>query len=46
MGYKYKCFLDAYKGYHQVQMSKEDEEKTAFLYISGDLLLYQDAFWP
>ena len=35
MGYKYKCFLDAYKGYHQVQMSKEDEEKTAFYTDQG-----------
>ncbi|GJR88126.1 reverse transcriptase domain-containing protein [Tanacetum coccineum] len=25
-----KCFLDAYKGYHQIQMVKGDEEKTAF----------------
>ncbi|GJZ52167.1 hypothetical protein Tco_0606682 [Tanacetum coccineum] len=23
------CFLDAYKGYHQIQMAKKDEEKTA-----------------
>ncbi|GJQ95495.1 reverse transcriptase domain-containing protein [Tanacetum coccineum] len=30
MGFKYKCFLDAYKGYHQIQMTKKDEEKTAF----------------
>nr|GEV09761.1 reverse transcriptase domain-containing protein [Tanacetum cinerariifolium] len=29
-GFKYKCFLDAYKGYHQIQMAKEDEEKMAF----------------
>jgi hypothetical protein len=28
--YPFKCFLDAYKGYHQIQMAKEDEEKTAF----------------
>ncbi|GKE57057.1 reverse transcriptase domain-containing protein, partial [Tanacetum coccineum] len=27
---RYKCFLDAYKGYHQIHMSKEDEEKTTF----------------
>nr|GEX10922.1 reverse transcriptase domain-containing protein [Tanacetum cinerariifolium] len=25
-----KCFLDAYKGYHQIQMVKGDEDKTAF----------------
>ncbi|XP_052624863.1 uncharacterized protein LOC128132371 [Lactuca sativa] len=29
-GFKLKCFLDAYKGYHQILTSKEDEEKTAF----------------
>nr|GEX81107.1 reverse transcriptase domain-containing protein [Tanacetum cinerariifolium] len=27
MGFPIKCFLDAYKGYHQVQMAEEDEEK-------------------
>ncbi|GJT63911.1 hypothetical protein Tco_1015391 [Tanacetum coccineum] len=30
MGFPLKYFLDAYKGYHQVQMAEEDEEKTAF----------------
>nr|GEV90528.1 reverse transcriptase domain-containing protein [Tanacetum cinerariifolium] len=29
-GYPLKCFLDAYKGYHQIQLAKADEEKTAF----------------
>lgn len=29
-GFKLKCFLDAYKGYHQILMSKENEEKTTF----------------
>ncbi|GJW05677.1 reverse transcriptase domain-containing protein [Tanacetum coccineum] len=30
MGFQYKCFLDAYKGYHQIQMTKKDKENTAF----------------
>nr|GEU82202.1 reverse transcriptase domain-containing protein [Tanacetum cinerariifolium] len=30
-GYPFKCFLDAYKGYHQIKMAKEDEENTAFI---------------
>nr|GEX01962.1 reverse transcriptase domain-containing protein [Tanacetum cinerariifolium] len=29
-GYPFKCFLDAYKGYHQIQLAAADEEKTAF----------------
>ncbi|GKE19677.1 hypothetical protein Tco_1427254 [Tanacetum coccineum] len=29
-GYPFKCFLDAYKGYHQIQMPVSYEEKTAF----------------
>ncbi|GJS54917.1 reverse transcriptase domain-containing protein [Tanacetum coccineum] len=28
--YPFKCFLDAYKGYHQIQMAELDEEKMAF----------------
>lgn len=28
-------FLDAYSGYHQIFMSKEDEEKTAFITPCG-----------
>ncbi|GKD56728.1 hypothetical protein Tco_1290115 [Tanacetum coccineum] len=27
-GFPFKCFLDTYKGYHQIQMAEEDEEKT------------------
>ncbi|GJW63469.1 reverse transcriptase domain-containing protein [Tanacetum coccineum] len=30
-GFPFKCFLDTYKVYHQIQMTKEDEEKTAFI---------------
>nr|GEV57337.1 reverse transcriptase domain-containing protein [Tanacetum cinerariifolium] len=29
-GYHFKCFLDAYKDYHQIQLAEPDEEKTAF----------------
>nr|GEW10152.1 reverse transcriptase domain-containing protein [Tanacetum cinerariifolium] len=29
-GYPFKCFLDAYKGYHQIQLAEADEEKTDF----------------
>ncbi|GKF63112.1 reverse transcriptase domain-containing protein [Tanacetum coccineum] len=35
MGFTFKCFLDAYKGYHQVQMVEEDEEKIAFYTDQG-----------
>ncbi|GKD32251.1 reverse transcriptase domain-containing protein [Tanacetum coccineum] len=34
-GYPFKCFLDAYKGYHQIKMSKEDEEKMTFTTNQG-----------
>ncbi|GKA61398.1 reverse transcriptase domain-containing protein [Tanacetum coccineum] len=34
-GYPCKCFLDAYKGYHQIKMEKEDEEKTVFITSQG-----------
>nr|GEZ23381.1 reverse transcriptase domain-containing protein [Tanacetum cinerariifolium] len=34
-GYPYKCFLDAYKRYHQIKMAEEDEEKTTFITSQG-----------
>ncbi|GKA00437.1 hypothetical protein Tco_0672987 [Tanacetum coccineum] len=34
-GFPFKCFLDAYKGYHQIQMAKENEEKTTFITRHG-----------
>ncbi|GJW36484.1 reverse transcriptase domain-containing protein [Tanacetum coccineum] len=34
-GFPFKCFLDAYKGYHQIKMAKEDEENTAFIISQG-----------
>nr|GEY52933.1 reverse transcriptase domain-containing protein [Tanacetum cinerariifolium] len=30
-GFPFKCFLDAYKGYHEIQMTEEDEEKITFI---------------
>nr|GEY67368.1 reverse transcriptase domain-containing protein [Tanacetum cinerariifolium] len=33
--YPFKCFLDAYKRYHQIKMAKEDEEKTTFITSHG-----------
>ncbi|GJW88903.1 reverse transcriptase domain-containing protein [Tanacetum coccineum] len=34
-GYPFKCFLVAYKGYHQIKMAKEYEEKTTFVTSQG-----------
>ncbi|GJU94107.1 reverse transcriptase domain-containing protein [Tanacetum coccineum] len=34
-GFPFKCFLDTYKGYHQIKMAKKDEEKTAFITSQG-----------
>ncbi|GJR22194.1 reverse transcriptase domain-containing protein [Tanacetum coccineum] len=33
--YRLKCFLDAYKGYHQIPMAEKNEEKTAFFTVEG-----------
>ena len=37
-------FLDAYSGYNQIRMKKEDEEKTAFITPLWRLLLQDHAF--
>ncbi|GKC12293.1 reverse transcriptase domain-containing protein [Tanacetum coccineum] len=34
-GFPFKFFLDVYKGYHQIQMAEEDEEKNAFIINQG-----------
>ena len=34
-GCDFLSFLDAYSGYHQIFMSKEDEEKTSFITPCG-----------
>jgi hypothetical protein len=33
------CFLDAYSGFHQIPMSRQDEENTVFIIVNG-LLCY------
>lgn len=34
-GFRFMCFLDAYREYHQIFLRKEDEEKTAFVTDKG-----------
>nr|GEY18049.1 reverse transcriptase domain-containing protein [Tanacetum cinerariifolium] len=34
-GYPFKCFLDAYKGNHQIQMAESDEKKMDFCTSQG-----------
>nr|GEW21490.1 reverse transcriptase domain-containing protein [Tanacetum cinerariifolium] len=34
-GYPFKRFLDVYKGYYQIKMAKQDEEKTEFITSQG-----------
>nr|GEU61937.1 reverse transcriptase domain-containing protein [Tanacetum cinerariifolium] len=35
MGFPFKCFLDAYKGYLKIQIYEDDEEKAAFYTDQG-----------
>nr|GEV82624.1 hypothetical protein [Tanacetum cinerariifolium] len=35
MRHPFKCFLDAYKGYYQIQMSEEDEDKQPSIQTTG-----------
>ncbi|GKF07285.1 hypothetical protein Tco_0041509 [Tanacetum coccineum] len=39
-GFRLKCFLDAYKGYHKIQMAEEDKDKTAF-FAGKEVFSYQ-----
>ena len=43
-GWYLLSFLDAYSGYHQIFMTREDEEKTAFITPMWYVLLFTDAF--
>ncbi|GJX78693.1 zinc finger, CCHC-type containing protein [Tanacetum coccineum] len=42
-GFRLKCFLNAYQGYHQIQMAEEDKDKT-ILRRRRDILLPKNAF--
>jgi hypothetical protein len=35
LGCDWLCFLDAYSGFHQILVSREDEENTAFIIVDG-----------
>ena len=34
-GYEIFCFLDAFKGYHQIALDEENQEKTSFITENG-----------
>lgn len=40
-GFKWKCFLDAYKGNHQILMSKEEEEEKIAFYTNHGTFCYR-----
>ncbi|XP_071900977.1 uncharacterized protein [Coffea arabica] len=35
VGFDVLCFLDAFKGYHQIEMAEEDHDKTSFITEKG-----------
>jgi hypothetical protein len=39
------CFLNAYSDFHQIPISREDEEHTAFITVDDLFLLYLHALW-
>ncbi|GJZ98445.1 hypothetical protein Tco_0670898 [Tanacetum coccineum] len=39
IGFPLKCFLDAYKGYHQLQMAEEDEKKPPSIRIKAHIVI-------
>nr|GEU73049.1 hypothetical protein [Tanacetum cinerariifolium] len=40
----FQTFMDAYEGYHQITMAKEDEEKTSFITSQGILCYIKMSF--
>jgi hypothetical protein len=40
------CFLDAYSGFHQIPMSRDDEEHTAFIIVDGLFCYVSMPRWP
>jgi hypothetical protein len=39
-------FVNAYSGYNQIKLKKEDEKKNSFYYTIRRVLLSSHAFWP
>ena len=44
-GHKLLTFMDAFFGYNQIQMAKEDQEKNSLHHQRGALLLQGHALW-
>lgn len=43
-GYDLLCFMDAYQGYHQIPLAREDQKKISFI-TAGDNFVTWYAFW-